>query len=538
MTQEAQDAPTASPAVIRKLTEEEREIFGGAVIRAANILPSFRDVIALIRPFYDGSASTAYTDKHSRVGLSHWFFHEIDASQRASVILHETYHVLNNTFTRGDAIPQATPQLINLSSDLEINSTLDKHPSVDLSFGVMPDKAPFSYDRYLTMEQYYTRIKNDPEMQKPEPDPNCEVHGEGGQDGSKGDAGDQQGEDESGQEGAGGGAGGDSSQGGSGGQGSESGQGGSGGQSSSGGKSEGGDQEDGADGSGSSAGDANHEHGDSGPKCSCPSQTPGACDPSTEEREAGADEAGIERASAAEQSIAKKNTAVKIEEALKELRSRNQGNGHLEDMLSLTLKNMAPPKVDWRKLFRRIVAKLDDTITRGRADYSYRRPSRRLSDSKFIFPGMVKYNPKIMFGVDTSGSMSMEDHQRTAYEVEGVLKAINKGKDSLKVFSVDTKVSNIKPVDNVAKLNLRGGGGTEMSVAWAFARSLPSREQPDIFILSTDGFTSWDTIEAELDLTAKSFSSVILITTSLGYAGVPESVRRKAHVVDISEGER
>lgn len=545
---------TVTPA-IRKLTEEEQEIFSGAVVRAYILLPSFRDAIALMRPFFDATADTAYTDAYSRVGLSSWFFEKLDVYQRASVILHEAFHVLNNTFTRGAALG-AEPDLSNISSDLEINCSLHKLKQIDLSFGIMPDKKPFDFPMYQTMEQYYHLIKNDPELEKQlrqnqpqsggQPDPNCPQHGN------------QAGQDQQDQNGT---APGDQGQGnqpgdqGDGGQGDQPGDNGSGdgegeGQGDGQGQGSGGSQPGQGQGNGAGQPSQNHQHGQTGPQCTCPHEGSGSgsgsgsgqgdgttkgCDQATDARSEAADAAGVERASDAEQSIAKKNTAARMEEAMK--KARAAGDGAMAEFLSLALQHMAPPRVNWRNLFRRLVSKMEEAIVRGRSDYSYRRTSRRLSDSKFIFPGMIKYQPKALMGIDTSGSMSQEDHLRAVAEVEGIMKATSRAKNTLKVFSVDTQVKNCKLVDSVRNLDLRGGGGTAMEVGWQFAKNLPSKEQPDIFILATDGYTHWPSVEEEVKETNRMFRSVILVTTDGGYKTVPESLKQLTHVIDISEGE-
>lgn len=541
---------TTEPA-IRSLTQEERDVFSEAVIRSYLIVPAFRDAIALMRPFYDATADTAYTDRYSRVGLSSWFFNELDVFQRASVILHEAYHVLNNTFTRGEAL-NAEPGLSNVASDLEINSCLCKLSKIDLSFGILPDRKPFDFELFLTMEQYYHLIKQDKDLQDklfppPPSDPNCPVHGKDKgdkedknadtsgekQDKTGGEQDNAGNEPSNGQSDTGGGSGGECAE--DGGDNGNSGSGGSGGQGQSGSQGQSGQ---------------GHAHGDSGPQCSCPHEGQGqgkgqpgqgqgttkGCDQATSEREEAADAAGVERASDAETNVAKKNTAVRMAEELKQARAA--GKGEMAEFLNLALQHMKPPRVNWRTVFRRLVSKMEEAIVRGRSDYSYRRTSRRLTDSKFIFPGMVKYQPKILMGIDTSGSMSHEDHLAAASEIEGIMQATSRAKNSLKVFSVDTAVKNCKLVDNVRSLDLRGGGGTAMEVAWQFAMSLPKKERPDIFCLATDGYTDWRAVEKEIRESNAHFRSIILVTTEGGYKSVHPELHSLTHVIDISEGAR
>jgi predicted metal-dependent peptidase len=257
------------------------------------------------------------------------------------------------------------------------------------------------------------------------------------------------------------------------------------------------------------------------------------CDQNTDERSEGADEAGVEKASAAEQSIAKKNTAIRTAEESK--KARAAGDGTMAEFLEFASRNMQPPKVDWRTIFRKVISSTTDAIVKGKSDYSYRRVSRRMNDTPYIFPGMVTYAPKVMFGVDTSGSMSTEDHRRGIQEIEGIIKAANRNKGAIKVFSIDTQVQNIKPVNSVEKLKLQGGGGTAMDIGVDYCNQLPRKDKVDIFILATDGYTNWNAFEKSLTQAHKNFSSIVLITQKGSWDNITPGCRRMAHFIDISE---
>lgn len=526
---------------VRKLTEEERGIYGGAVIRAVELIPAFRDAVALIRPFYDPLCTTAYTDAFARVGLSEWFFKDLTPYQRASVILHECMHVLNSHIIRGEELGNQG-KLMNYAGDFEINCGLNTLPRIDLKFAIFPDRAPYSYKPFLSMEQYFHMLKRDFDKpcpqhgpggsdEKNESDTKDEAQGEGGEQGEKGD-GSQ--DDQSQQNPS---EGGDSNQNGEGQESSE----GANGSSSGDGAGEG--EESAASGGGessssSSSGGSSSSSGKNAGPCTCDpnsgkKQVQGnACDDATEERSAAADGAGIERASEIEQTLAKKNTNARIVEELS--KGKSMGDGEMHDFLSLAQRLMQPPKVSWQSILRRVFSKMNDAVIRGRADYSYRRVNRRSHGSEFIFPGMVQYMPTVMFGIDTSGSMSTEDYNNLLNEVEGILKALSKGKDALRVFTIDTTVKNISPVSSVKQIKLYGGGGTDMSVGWKYVNSLPKKKKPDIFVLATDGYTDWARVEEQVMEGERLYRSIILITNKGGFQTVPESLRQKTVVIDVS----
>lgn len=559
---------------VRKLTTEERDIYGRAIIKAVQWIPAFRDALALMRPYMDATAPTAYTDPHARVGLGYWFFYILNDAQRASVLLHECMHVLNNHFQRREEIKslKASPQLFNLAGDFEINTVLHNVRFVDLSEGQLPDRAPNNYPPMKTMEIYADLLakeakkaeenceackqekqdkedaKNKPQDQgdKPEADDSGDPSDEAGDgEGDGAEDGDDAGEGGAGQgEGAGqgqpGGAGeghdhGDGSGSGEGegegegdsdsqGSGSGSGQGQPGGAGGKPGHSCGKDDGDDGDGEGQGSGSGQPGNGKPG------KGKDWSCGNSDEATEAAADEAGIQKASDVEVTIAKQNTAARI---IEEKNSGGRGVGTNNDFWDSILKHLTPPTIDWRKIFRRIVASSVDSIVKGRSDYTYRRVSRRLQSREFVFPGMLSYLPKVTLAVDTSGSMGNEDYQKALIEIEGILKEVSRGKDAVSIFSVDTKASNIAPVSSVKKIRFHGGGGTIMAVAWQFVKELPRPKQPDIFILVTDGYIDWADVEREVN--SSKFKSVICVTQKGGFQSAPASLKRSIPVLDISK---
>lgn len=462
---------------VRRLTKEEREIYAGAAINATTFMPAFRDAIGLLNPYMDATAKTAYTDRYARVGVSYWFLYLLNPYQRASVLLHECMHVLNNHFVRGEMMALKN-ELMNIAGDFEINTTLERVPQIDLSVAIFPDKGEYNYPKGLTLEQYATLLKED---------------GKDGNNSTSGPDGDSA-PDPSGQPGDGSGEGGEGD-----GEGSGPGQPGSG-----------------------SGGSISDEDSDKNWGCSS----------STEKRSASADDAGIERASSAEQSTAKSNTIARISEEINS--SRAAGNGHMNEFYKIVLEQISPPKVDWRKVFERVMSRANDALIRGRSDYSYRKVSRRLSDSKYIFPGMVKYVPRAMLGVDISGSMTKDDYQKTLIEAEGIMKTSSKVKGGLQVFSVDTSVGKIQLVNSVKELNLYGGGGTAMEVSVDYVASLPAKERPDIFVLATDGGTDWNAFEQScLEIYTK-VKIVVLVTSEYGWKIVPETLKDLVTMIDVT----
>jgi len=561
----------------RELTVEERNIFAGAVARAVEIMPAFRDAIALIRPFRDYTTPTLYTDRHSRVGIGTLFFlSAVDPYRRASLLLHEAMHILNNHFTRKVDF-SIDPQSDNSAKDLEINSVLNRSKKTDLSMLLLPSQEPFRFPETQSYEQYARLMKNKglipdqstPQLSNPESslgtlDPEAEpTPGAGAQSPeekqekgapAEADGSSEPGEPSQDSESEGSGSSGDedqdsdSSESSAGSKGSEDSEkdGDSEGESEGGDGSSDGDSEEpeGAESSSSSSNDSESEsqdpesiaeqamEGAAGSKKGSSAAPSNACDHSTSEREQAADDLQIERASSSEQSVARNNTVARIrEEAAK---SKARGDKAALMMLQQMELAMQPSKVDWRVIFRNIISSSRDAIAMGRTNHTYRRVNKRLSTGEFIFPGMIRYEPNTIMAVDTSGSMSKEDYAFLLSELETIVKSTLRAKDRFKAFCVDAKATEPKTVRSIRDLDLRGGGGTLMEMAVRSIELLPKKEIPDIFILATDGGTSWPAFRRELLKSKHRYKTVVLITQEGNFQSAKEIIGELATVIDIS----
>lgn len=481
----------------RPLTEEEYSVYAGSAALAIEMIPSFRDVVVLLRPFADFDSQCVYVDRYSRICLSKAFFGRT-RKQRATTVLHETMHVLNRHFERADLAKIGPSDEFLVAADFEIGTTLVTHPRTDTSHQIVPDREPYDYPPNLTFEQYYQILAGESQSGPPSNSP-------------KGEKSEQEDSDSSEPEGA----------------------------ESDGDSDEDNATQDSSDGQGSpqdsQSTDANGDPSDDPKSESNASKaaSESGCKSAGSKEENDADNAGIERASDAETLLARQHTETAISED--KAKSLKAGKSAMNSFLGRVETLIQPPKANWRTLLPRSVNRASMNITRGRTDFTFRRPNRRLSQGEFIFPGMLSYKPKIALGVDTSGSMQKADYQATLSEVAAVLENTAASRDGLKVFSIDTKVSGkLKTVSNVKDIEFTGGGGTDMAPAFTYVRKMRREIRPDIFILATDGGLSWAPVAAELAKTRKLFKSIILITSANGFRGITEAVKRLATVIDVS----
>lgn len=179
------------------------------------------------------------------------------------------------------------------------------------------------------------------------------------------------------------------------------------------------------------------------------------------------------------------------------------------------------PKVNWRQqLAVRIRVALANKA--GRRDYSMMRPSRReqglaKADTQIRLPAMRQPgDPKTTVIVDTSGSISHELLKNLLAEVMGITKAVGSayGVVVIPCDSVAYPATKVRKATDVQKLQLPGGGGTDMREGITAALAIKPR--PDAIVIVTDGYTPWPSVKP---VGCDSF--IALLTTGARSAKVP-----------------
>lgn len=196
---------------------------------------------------------------------------------------------------------------------------------------------------------------------------------------------------------------------------------------------------------------------------------------------------------------------------------------------------ITPPPIPWRRLLQTAMSEYVSKMAYAKTEYSFKRINRRASSymKDTVFPSMVGYAPIVMMGIDTSGSRtSGGQFEMDMVNAEAILKSVAKlSKNSFSVFSVDTDIKKTKLVNRVDEINFTGGGGTDMSVAFNFVRTLPRRRRPDIFILSTDGGFDWDKCAR---VWPKNMKVIILMTDHYYMSKIPSWVYEYAKVIEVT----
>ena len=209
------------------------------------------------------------------------------------------------------------------------------------------------------------------------------------------------------------------------------------------------------------------------------------------------------------------------------------GLGTADYLEKMIVQNMQAPKTNWRIVLSRIIS-----LSRNRKSFQSTertfskinvRASAFLGD--IIMPGLTSYAPKIIMGIDTSGSMANDDIMLALNESEGIIRT-GSGSNDFSVFCIDTKMKDIQPVSKIQDLDITGGGGTDMAPAFEYISSLSAYNRPDVFVLATDGFVPWE--HCKRFMPAWNCMIIILIVDRKGLERIPAWLKSSADIIDIS----
>jgi predicted metal-dependent peptidase len=148
------------------------------------------------------------------------------------------------------------------------------------------------------------------------------------------------------------------------------------------------------------------------------------------------------------------------------------------------------PKIDYMATIRHAVRRALRDSTLGRYDRTYRRPHRRQACyGEFIMPSFYQPRPRPGFLIDTSSSMEDSQLARAVSELGGLTRQLGYGADVI-VACCDAAVHHVSKVFAGAKVDLYGGGGTDIGVgirAFIERKSAPI----DLLVIVSDCRTPW-----------------------------------------------
>ena len=148
---------------------------------------------------------------------------------------------------------------------------------------------------------------------------------------------------------------------------------------------------------------------------------------------------------------------------------------------------IAPPKVNWAKELARNI-RGDIAVQAGAVNYTMSRPSRRQGalgwgKGRPVLPTLRAPKPRVIVGLDTSGSMSGDAIERAAAEIAGILRTVKADVEFIACDSEIHTVTKIRSTKDFSKA-FQGGGGTSFVPVFEHVDKMRS---PGLFVFLTDG---------------------------------------------------
>lgn len=209
--------------------------------------------------------------------------------------------------------------------------------------------------------------------------------------------------------------------------------------------------------------------------------------------------------------LVKNEQTLKAAAVFTEMTSNGVSNTIGERFLIDRINNLRKPQVRW---IDKISANLKHAV---KTRYTYNRWSTKSSPmGGVIFPSYTGERVKIVFAVDTSGSMRLDDYEYALSELQGVLNSFEAWE--VEYVQCDTTAKSVgrftsddNPDMKEWAMAVFGGNGTRMSVVIEHVNELYNvdAEEFDAVIILTDGLL----MRGDVDDTPSVVDNVIVVST-------------------------
>ena len=167
------------------------------------------------------------------------------------------------------------------------------------------------------------------------------------------------------------------------------------------------------------------------------------------------------------------------------MRNMSKEAGDIPAFIERYLEDFSKPQTDWRTV-------LDEFVQEEINDYSFCPPDRRFDDSPFFLPDYNEKDKKVekvLFMIDTSGSMSDEEISMCYSEIKGAIDQFG-GKLEGWLGFFDAVVVEPQPFvdeDEFKAIRPKGGGGTRFDIIFDYIEEHMEDEPPLSIVILTDG---------------------------------------------------
>lgn len=167
------------------------------------------------------------------------------------------------------------------------------------------------------------------------------------------------------------------------------------------------------------------------------------------------------------------------------IRNPQKTRGQLPAFAERFLLELKKPQIDWRQLLTEFI---QDEVN----DYSFMPPDRRLDDSPFYLPDYNERDDKpgkVLFAIDTSGSMSDEEIIACYSEIAGAIAQYNGRLEGYLCF-FDARLTApvaFYEIDDLLAIKPVGGGGTSFDVVFNYLEDVSEENLPQSIVILTDG---------------------------------------------------
>lgn len=197
-----------------------------------------------------------------------------------------------------------------------------------------------------------------------------------------------------------------------------------------------------------------------------------------------------------------KNRQTAVEAVINAQSSNSVGDN--EGELVRKFENLVKPKIMWTEHLSNIIVRNEITWTTY-MNYNH-------LSGEVIFPSYEGNSINVVYGIDTSGSMSYDDVSRAVSELWGLLNTYDSWTVHFITCDVKVKVLGTYSSDeghtfDDFDLNLAGGGGTRMSPMVEYAKEVSEDDGVNTCIIFTDGYLMQYDLQDDVD-----FDVVVVIT--------------------------